>query len=141
MTWDPRPTPDITPETEPYWSAAAEGRLLVRECPNCSLVYHYPRALCPDCFAEAEWREAGGTGKVYSYTVLNQMSGWPEDALPVIFAYVELNEGPRMITNIVNCEPEDVKIGTHVEVRFEDTEDENVAIPTFTPAEGYNASH
>jgi uncharacterized OB-fold protein len=134
MTWEPRPTPNINPETEPYWEAAADERLLVQECQDCELVYAYPRAFCPDCFSdEVEWIEANGTGEVYTYTVSRQMSGWPEDKLPLILAYVELDEGPRITTNVVDCDPEDIKVGTSVEVQFVETENESVGIPVFTP--------
>jgi hypothetical protein len=134
MTWEPRPTPNVNPETAPYWEAAAEERLLVQECPDCGLVYAYPRANCPDCFSgDVEWVEAEGTGEVYTYTVSRQMSGWPEEDLPLILAYVELDEGPRITTNIVDCDPEDVEVGTSVEVQFVETEDDSVGIPVFTP--------
>ena len=134
MTWEPRPTPNVNPETEPYWEAASNERLLVQECKDCGLIYAYPRANCPDCFSDdVEWLETEGIGEVYTYTVARQMSGWPEENLPLILAYVELEEGPRITTNIVDCDPEDVDIGTPVEVQFVETEDENVGIPVFTP--------
>ena len=135
MSWEPRPLPQVTPETEPYWAGAAEGRLLLNECGNCGLVYHYPRAHCPDCFSdEVEWIEAAGTGEVYAYSVAQRMSGWPEDDLPLIVAYVELDEGPRVMTN-VDADPEEVEIGTRVGVTFAETEEEGVAIPLFRPVE------
>lgn len=135
MTWTPRPLPDVNPETEPYWTAAADDQLLVRACTACGLVYWYPRSHCPDCFSDAvEWQEATGTGEIYSYSVSEQVGGWPDHALPVIIAYVELEEGPRMMTNIVDCDPADVEIGLPVEVVFEPAEDGDIAIPVFTPA-------
>ncbi|MDS0474412.1 Zn-ribbon domain-containing OB-fold protein [Natrinema sp. 1APR25-10V2] len=130
-----RPVPDVTPETERYWEAAAEGRLLVRECQDCGLTYHYPRALCPDCFSDdVDWVEAAGTGEVYSYSVARSMSGWPDDDLPLVVAYVELDEGPRMVTN-VDCDPDEVTVGSRVEVRFADVDAEDVAIPVFVLTE------
>ncbi|ELY50419.1 Zn-ribbon domain-containing OB-fold protein [Natronolimnohabitans innermongolicus] len=135
MSWEPRPTPEITPETERYWSAAADGTLLVRECTDCGLVYHYPRALCPDCFSDdVEWKEASGEGTVYSYSATQSMSGWPEEDLPLVLAYVELEEGPRVMTNL-ECDPEDVEIGTRVTVRFKAVEDADAAVPVFVPRE------
>lgn len=135
MTWEPRPVPDVTPESRAYWAAAAEGRLLLSECDDCGLVYHYPRALCPDCFSEnVDWREATGTGEVYSYSTARTMSGWPDDDLPLVVAYVELDEGPRVMTN-VTADPETVEVGTRVAVRYVDTEEEDVAIPVFRPTE------
>jgi hypothetical protein len=136
MTWEPRPVPEVTPETEPYWSGAAAGRLLLNECGDCGLVYHYPRAHCPDCFGDdVEWTEAAGAGEVYSYSVARTMSGWPEEDLPLVVAYVELDEGPRVMTN-VDADPETVEVGTRVEVVFVETDDEDVAVPVFRPVEG-----
>ncbi len=130
-----RPVPEVTPETERYWEAAADGRLLLRECQDCGLTYHYPRALCPDCFSDdVDWVEAAGTGEVYSYSVARSMSGWPEDDLPLVVAYVELDEGPRLVTN-VDCDPDEVTVGSRVEVRFADVDAEDVAIPVFVLAE------
>ncbi|KYH24977.1 hypothetical protein HAPAU_29290 [Halalkalicoccus paucihalophilus] len=135
MSWEPRPVPEPNPETERYWAAAASGELLVRECLGCGLVYHYPRALCPDCFSEdVEWREASGRGEVYSYSTARTMSGWPEEDLPLVLAYVELDDGPRMMTTI-DAKPEDVEIGTRVDVRFVDTDASDVAIPVFIPVD------
>ncbi|RQH02586.1 Zn-ribbon domain-containing OB-fold protein [Natrarchaeobius oligotrophus] len=133
MTWEPRPVPDVTPETRRFWRAAAEGRLLLNDCPDCGLTYFHPRALCPDCFAEAEWIESDGTGEIYTYSVVHQISGWPEEHVPVIVAYVELDEGPRLLTNVVGAEPADVGIGDRVRVTFVETENPDVAVPVFEP--------
>lgn len=130
-TWEPRPLPDITPESERYWAAAADGRLLLSECPDCGLVFHYPRARCPDCFGETNWLEASGNGIVYTYSVAEKMEGWPEDDLPLVVAYVELAEGPRMMTALVDCEPTSVDIGADVSVMFVPTEQEDIGIPVF----------
>ncbi|MFC6837944.1 Zn-ribbon domain-containing OB-fold protein [Halomarina ordinaria] len=133
MTWEPRPVPDVTPETEPYWTAAGDGELLVRKCHDCGLVYHYPRSLCPDCFSEAvEWCETSGHGEIYSYSVARTMSGWPDEDLPLVLAYVELEAGPR-IMSIVDADPSAVEIGTHVAVRFVDAADSTIAVPVFVP--------
>ncbi|ELY50457.1 Zn-ribbon domain-containing OB-fold protein [Natronolimnohabitans innermongolicus] len=133
--WEPRPVPTVTPETEPFWSAAADGRFLVRECPDCGLVYHYPSALCPDCFADAEWREATGAATVYSFAIHRHLEFWPDDDLPAVFAYVELEEGPRVITNVVGCPAEDVEVGMAVDARFVPTATDDVAVPVFVPAD------
>jgi uncharacterized OB-fold protein len=133
MNWEPRPLPDVTPETETYWTSAADGQFLLRECNNCSLTYYYPRALCPNCFSEdVDWIEASGNGEVYSYSTAHTMSSWPEEDLPLVVAYIELDEGPRMMTNI-DADPDEVEIGMHVEVRFIKTDEEDVAIPVFVP--------
>jgi uncharacterized OB-fold protein len=131
MNWEPRPLPSVTPETAPYWDATADGRLLLCHCTDCDLTYYYPRALCPDCTSDAvEWQEATGRGVVYSYAPTELVSDWPEDALPVVVAYVELDEGPRVLTNLVDCDPADVEVGAPVDVTFVDT-DEDLSIPVF----------
>jgi hypothetical protein len=135
MSWEPRALPDVTPESEAYWAGAADGDLKLCECTECDLVYHPPRALCPDCFGDAEWTTASGAGTVYSYTTASRVDGWDESTLPAIIASVELEEGPRMLSNVVDCDPDDVEIGMAVTVTFLETEDEDVAIPVFTPAE------
>lgn len=134
MTWEPRPIPEITPDSEQYWAAAAEGRLLLSECEDCGLVFHYPRPLCPDCFGETAWVEASGEGEIYTFSVGRSLAGWPEDALPTIVAYVELDEGPRMMTNVI-ADPDDVEIGTRVEVDFIETEEPDIGIPVFSPSD------
>lgn len=137
MTWEPRRLPRITPETEAYWEAAGDEKLLLRECTECGLEYHYPRALCPDCLSDdVVWVEANGRGTVYTYTVSQRVEGWPEDALPAIPAFVELIDGPRMSTCLVDCTPEGVSVGMEVEVTFVTSSDhEDVAIPVFSPLE------
>lgn len=135
MGWEPRALPDVTPESERYWAAAADGDLLLRECTECDLIYHPPRALCPDCFGDAEWTAASGRGVVYSYTTVDRIDGWDESTLPAVVAYVELEEGPRMLTNVVDCDPETVSVGMAVTVAFRDTDADAVAVPVFEPAE------
>ena len=130
-TWEPRPVPDVTPETEPFWTAAAEGKLRLGHCPECGLTFFYPRAHCPDCLAEAETVPSSGAGRIYSYSLPNQVSGWPEEHLPLVVAYVALEEGPRLVTNIVDCEPEEVRIGREVKVDFVPVEEDDIAIPVF----------
>ena len=131
-TWEPRPTPEVTPESAPYWRGASEGELRLSECSDCGLVFHYPRALCPDCFADTEWTVSSGRGEVYSHSVARRMSGWPESDLPMVVGYVELEEGPRMMTTVF-ADPDEVAVGTEVAVRFVPTDDEEVAIPVFVP--------
>ena len=134
MSWEPRPTPAVDPETEPYWKAAAEGRLLLRRCNDCALSFYYPRARCPDCLGNnVKWMEATGTGEVYAYTSTTLVSEWPEDALPLVLAYVELDEGPRILTALQECSSDTIEIGTSVEVTFIPTADDSVSIPVFRP--------
>jgi hypothetical protein len=127
----PRPEPPVNPETEPYWAAAAEGRLLLGECVDCGLVFHYPRARCPDCLGETEWVESEGTGEIYAHTVTRQTGGEYADATPFVLAYVELDEGPRVMTNVVTDDPGGLAVGQPVEVVFHEAGD--YAIPRFEP--------
>lgn len=136
MSWEPRPLPEVTPETAPFWEGAADGEFRLCECEDCGLVYYYPRALCPDCMSDSvRWIEADGEGEIYSFTVRQRMSGWPDEALPLVYAYVELDEGPQVITNIVDSDPSMLKIGQRVTVDFVPTEEESLAIPVFTPVD------
>jgi uncharacterized OB-fold protein len=136
VNWEPRPVPDVTPETKTYWAGAAKGQLFLRKCNSCGLVYYYPRALCPDCFSEdVDWVESSGTGDVYSYSTTDAINGWPADDLPLVVAYVELDEGPRMMTN-VKADPDVIEIGTRVKVKFVETNETDIGIPVFVPVEG-----
>lgn len=133
MSWEPRPVPPVTPETEQFWAGTADGIFQIMRCEDCGEPYFYPRAHCPFCFSEAvSWEAISGEGDVYTYSVQSQLEGWPEDALPHVPAIVELDEGPRVITNIVDCDPNDLGIGTSVDLQFVDTE-ADIAIPVFTP--------
>lgn len=130
----PAPTPPVNPETEPFWTATAEGRLVLGRCEDCGNTFYYPRARCPDCLSDATGLvESSGRGTVYSYTVVRQSQGEYADAVPYVLAYVELEEGPRMMTNVVDTPVEEVTVGQAVEVTFEDT-DGPYTLPRFTPA-------
>jgi len=131
----PVPTPSRTPETEPFWNATADGRLVLAHCDRCGTIIWYPRALCPSCGGTAvSWKEASGLGTVYSFTVVHRTPGPFRDAVPYVTAYVELVEGPRILTNIVGCDPGTVYIGQEVRVVFFDT-GEGCALYRFEPTE------
>ncbi len=126
----PRPAPRPDPESAPYWAATLEGRLLVQRCAN---GHHqlYARAHCLVCREPVEWVEASGRGTVYSFTVIRQnMSRSFRHLLPYVVALVDLDEGPRLMTNLVNCDPEAVAIGAMVHVTFERVSEE-AALPLF----------
>lgn len=123
------PAPAVNPENKAFFDAAAEGRLLIKKCNSCGEHHHYPRALCPHCFSDRTvWRDAQGTGTVYTYSVLRR--GAP---VPYCIAYVALDEGVSMLTNIVDCDLDAVKIGMKVKVVFKPT-DGGPPVPMFTPA-------
>jgi uncharacterized OB-fold protein len=112
-----------------YFDAAAEGKLLVKKCGDCGKHHHYPRAICPHCFSsKVDWTEAKGSGTVYSFSVTRRAG-----PVPYCIAYVKLDEGPTMMTNIVDCDLDSVKIGQKVKVTFKKTV-AGVSLPMFTPA-------
>lgn len=120
--------PTVYPETQEYWSAASDGRLLVKHCLDCGEYHHYPRSACPFCFSErTQWRAASGQGTIYSYSVMRRAS------VPYVIAYVTLAEGPAMMTNIVDCDPGQLRIGQAVKLAFRPTEG-GPALPMFVPA-------
>jgi uncharacterized OB-fold protein len=122
------PAPQPNPETAPYWDAAAQGRLVVRGCAACGKLHHYPRAVCPFCAADAgEWRTASGRGTIYSYSVMRRAE------VPYAIAFVTLDEGVTMLTNIVDCDFDALRIGQAVRVVFKPTAG-GPPLPMFTPA-------
>jgi uncharacterized protein len=133
----PAPAPFVHPEVKPFWDATANGRLLLPRCTACAHVIWFPRPFCPECGSlEVEWVEASGRGTVYSFTVNRRgQADLPayREAGVYVLAYVELEEGPRVMTNIVECDPDQVKIGQRVEVVFHDT-GQGTALPRFRPA-------
>lgn len=129
----PKPTYDW--ETRGYWEGAGRHELVLQRCRDCGAVQHRPRAVCASCLGGSiEHFRASGKGSVYTYTVThqNQAPGFRE-ALPYVLAYVELEEGPRLLTNVVGCEPGDVKIGLPVVVDYAPA-DGGIAVPRFRPA-------
>lgn len=133
MSTLPTPKPVVDVETEEFWNATAAGRLLLKRCDDCATVIWYPKSLCPSCHGTAtSWFEAAGTGVVYSYTVTRRGEGPYREAAPYALAYVELDEGPRVMTNIVDADLDGVHIGQRVRVVFDDTGEGN-ALVRFTP--------
>ena len=131
----PAPAPDISHETKPFWDATLEGKLLIRFCNSCSGYYWYPRTVCPLCGSlDTRWHESAATGSIYSYTIVRRDVGDFAAATPFVLAYVELDEGPRMIANIVDCDVEGVGIGDRVRAVFQSTE-VDAALVRFAPAE------
>lgn len=123
----PLPRPDNV--SAAYWEAAARGEVLYQECPACGHRQLYPRALCTACAAEPEWRQASGRGTVHTFTIIRQ--NWAEpfrDLVPYVVAIVELEEGPRMMANITDCPPEEVRIGMPVEA-YTITVEDGLGIP------------
>ena len=121
------PAPEANPETKPFWDAAAEGRLLIKKCVTCGQVHFYPRAICPFCGSDkTEWVNASGRGTVYSYSVMRRVP------IPYALAYVTLEEGVTMVTNIVDGDLDAIRIGQRVTVAFKPSEG-GPPVPMFRP--------
>jgi uncharacterized OB-fold protein len=130
--------PDVDAFTRPYWEAAADGRLLLRRCRDCGRAHHYPREFCPCCWSEdVVWEQASGRATLYTWSVvhLNDLPPFGE-RVPYTAAVVDLAEGPRMMTELVQCDagPELVP-GIELEAGFRRLSDE-VVVPVFRPCKG-----
>ncbi|MEM9357260.1 MAG: Zn-ribbon domain-containing OB-fold protein [Pseudomonadota bacterium] len=126
--------PQPTPETQHYWDGAKRGELLLQKCKSCNNVYFPPRPFCPECGSrDVEVVKASGKGRLYSY-IINHMKA-PGYEPPFAVAVVELEEGPRIMTNILECEPtpEALQLDMPLEVTFEELSDE-ISLPQFKPA-------
>ena len=126
----PLPKPDK--DSAVYWDAARRHELVLQRCLACHRFRFYPRSVCPHCLSDQfEWEGASGRGHIYSFTVIHRPPAPAfRDRVPYVLALVELEEGVRMMTNIVGCDPESVEIGRIVEVTFDDVTDE-VTLPKF----------
>lgn len=123
------PDPLVNPESRRWWDAAAERRLLVGHCEACRRHHFYPRALCPHCMSDrTAWVEAGGGGVIYSFSVMRR--GVPA---PYAIAYVRLDEGVSMLTNLVDCDFDALAIGQRVRVAFAASAS-GALVPVFAPA-------
>jgi len=130
-----RPLPRPSPWSQPYWESARQGRLSAPRCRACGHLFLPPRPLCPRCRGEAfDWVPLSGRGRVYSFTVVRQPAHPAfAERVPYVFAVVELEEGPWLVANILDCPPEAVQVGMPVEVTFEEPAP-GVALPQFRPA-------
>jgi uncharacterized OB-fold protein len=127
------PAPE--PETRPFWDAAREQRLLVKRCADCGEAHFYPRPFCPQCWSEnVNWEEASGQATLYTFSTVHVNDLPPfHGRVPYVAAIVELAEGPRMMTNVVDCDAEQLEVGMSLQVRYRDLDDE-FSIPVFVPA-------
>lgn len=134
MAYD-KPIAAPNSETRPFWEGCKRHELLLQACDACGHRQFYPRMLCTRCRSTSlSWKPARGTGVVHSFTIIRRA---PSPAfkpdLPYVLALVELEEGVRMMTNVVGCEPEQVRIDLPVQVLFDDVT-EDFTLPKFTPA-------
>jgi uncharacterized OB-fold protein len=130
-----KPLPEPDPDSAPFWEGCHHHRLMLQRCGNCGRHRFPAQRLCPHCrSAEAEWVEASGQGKVFSWIVVRHPV--PRDVyaqdVPYVVALVELAEGVRMPSNIIDCKPEDVVAGMPVSVTFKDVTPD-ITLPLFRP--------
>ena len=121
----PRMEPQPTALTAPFWDATREQRLLVQWCEECDAGIYYPRWACPTCLGgDLTWKESTGRGELYTFNVLHQAANpMMADMVPYVVALVELDEGVRMLTNIVDTPHDDLKVGMAVTVAWEPLSD------------------
>jgi uncharacterized OB-fold protein len=127
-----RPAPVVTEDSRPFWSAAGERRLVAQRCSGCGRLHHPPRPMCPACGSiEHDWQELAGRGTVYSYSILHHPRH-PAFDYPLVAVLVDLDEGIRLLSNLVEVDPEAVRIGMRVEATFVPTAD-GATVPVFRP--------
>lgn len=125
-----KPLPRITPDSEPFWTALGQRKLVLPWCLNCEKPHLPPGPVCPFCFSEPlEWRQASGRGRISTWTVVHK-AWFPAFAgdIPYNVVQVELEEGPRLTANVVGLPNERLKVGLPVVIDFED-----VTLPHFRP--------
>jgi uncharacterized OB-fold protein len=131
-----RPLPEPTPETQHFWDGCREGKLLLQRCRDSGKPYFPPRPFCPFTGSrDVEVFEASGKARLFSYVINHRPARGFEDIAPYAIAVVELEEGVRMMTNIVDCEqtPEALVLDMPLEVVFEKVSD-TISLPKFRPA-------
>ena len=121
--------------TRPFWEAAKRHELVMPRCNTCSNIFFYPRECCPNCLASSfEWVPVSGKGRVYSYTVVYQpVNPAFQVDIPYIYAIIQLDEGPRMASNLVDCPIEEAEVDMPVTVVFDEATPE-VTLIKFRPA-------
>lgn len=131
----PRFEPPANELSQPFWEATREGRFLLQWCAACDAPVYYPRYHCPACLGDdLHWREADGRGSVYTFNVMHSpASPLMADRVPYVLALIDLVEGARVLSNIVNCAPSDVRVGMAVKLTWEDLSDGR-RLAVFEPA-------
>ena len=130
----PIKAPQIDPSTQEFWDAARRGVLRIKHCNACGANHYYPRPFCPNCWStDVVWIDAAGTGTLYTYSVVhaNDLPSF-RYRVPYVVAMVDLDEGPRMETNLVECPLDQIQVGMRVTVVFED--EGELVLPRFRPA-------
>jgi uncharacterized OB-fold protein len=130
-----KPVPRPSPETLPFWEAARAHRLLLPQCNACGRFWFPPTQRCTHCLsADFVWRESRGEGRIYSFVIYHRVYHPAfEGEVPYVVAIIELDEGPRFISNIVSVAPDEVRCDMRVKVIFDEIEP-GVTIPKFSAA-------
>jgi uncharacterized OB-fold protein len=131
-----RPLPEATPETREFWEGAKRHELRIQRCRSCGRAYFFPRPFCPHCASrEVEWFTASGRARLHTYVINHRAAMGFKDAVPYVIAIVELEEGPRMMSNIIGVDPtpESLPIDLPLEVAWEQ-QDNDITLPLFKPA-------
>ena len=130
-----RHSPEFTPENQQFFKACAEGKLCFEKCTECGHTQHYPRNICVNCGGEVILKEASGLGTVYTYSIVRFTQEMPfKKMTPYAVAIIELEEGVRMLSNVVDCDPGTIKIGMPVRVVFSRTdENSDIYLPFWKP--------
>jgi uncharacterized protein len=128
-----KPVPVTQPWSEKFWEGAKQGKLFIQVCKDCKSKIFYPRKFCPECWSgNLDWIEASGKAKIYTFsTAYSMVEPKFMDELPYTIAYVDLEEGIRMMTRIVDCKPEEISFDMDVEVLFH--ERNGYFLPYFRP--------
>jgi uncharacterized protein len=128
-----KPVPETQPWSEKFWEGTKNGKFLIQICKDCKSHIFYPRKFCPECWSgNLDWIEASGKAKIFTFsTAYSMVEPKFMDELPYTIAYVDLEEGIRMMTRIVECDPKDIKFDMEVEVVFH--EREGFFLPYFRP--------
>ncbi len=127
--------PQPTPETQEFWDGLKRHELRVQQCQDCQQHYFYPRPFCPNCWSRnVEWTTVSGNGKLETYVINHRPARGFQDEAPYVIAVVSLDEGPRLMTNLVNveAEPDQLPADMAVEIVYDDVTDE-VTLPKFQP--------
>jgi len=134
MNLHDKPVPFPTADSQAFWDGCADGKLHIQKCNACGAAQHYPRSLCTACGShDLAMVEASGRGEVFTFTINHRAprTAFAENG-PYVIALIDLEEGPRMMMNVIGCNPAEVKIGMDVRIVFEDRGDRK--LPQATPA-------
>jgi uncharacterized OB-fold protein len=130
-----KPTPKMEPEAIPFWEYLRQHEMHIQHCHTCQKWFFPPSTNCPNCLTEeVAWKPVAGTGKVWAWVTMHQ-SYRPayKEEVPYNLSIIKLDEGAKVWTNVVECQPEDVQIGMDVRIRYDDVTDD-LTLARFVPA-------